>query len=237
MINRVIQVGGGEPTTTCHITPEQPTGNNGWYVSDVTVTLTATESGVDYIMYRINNGEWQTYTEPFIVDSDGINTIQYRSVDNVGNVENAKEKQVKMDFYGPEISVYKPISFLYVFDRAIMPLPGDKPLIIGRITLMSTIEDTATSGVDSAKIYIDNNLRTTFVDGVEYTIDETMFGTHTIKIVAYDKAGNEAVKEIKAGIYNYSENSHNPLPSFPIYFSTEYFIIVYSIWLVWRKKH
>jgi hypothetical protein len=40
------------------------------------------------------------------------------------------------------------------------------------------------------------------VDRVEYTLDEMLIGDHTIKIVAYDKAGNETVKEIKAAIYN-----------------------------------
>jgi len=201
--SRTIQIGGGEPVTICDITPERPTGNNEWYVSNVSITLTATDeaSGVNYTMYKIDSGEWQKYTKPFVVDGDGIHHIQYYSVDNVGNIEDVKESQIKMDLYGPKISIYKPIKFLYIFDRAIVPLPNG-PFIIGKITIMSTIEDTSTSGVESAEIYLDKELKMRFVDEVEYTLDETIFGVHTLKIVAYDKAGNEAVEEIKITIYN-----------------------------------
>ncbi|MEA2054778.1 MAG: hypothetical protein U9O96_06725 [Candidatus Thermoplasmatota archaeon] len=107
-----------------------------------------------------------------------------------------------MNICGSEITVSKPMSYLFIFDRAIMPLPGDKPLIIGRATIIATFADVATSGVDSAELYIDDELKTSFVSGVEYTLNERLLGDHTIKIVAYDKAGNKAVKEIRATIYN-----------------------------------
>ena len=50
------------PQTTINITGDK--GSNGWYVSNVTVTLTATDatSGVDKTYYRIDNGSWNTYT-------------------------------------------------------------------------------------------------------------------------------------------------------------------------------
>jgi len=204
LIHKSIQVGGGEPTTTCQFSPGKPTGDNGWYISPVTVTLTSYDevSGVDYTLYRVDKGAWQTYTAPFVFDTDGVHSIHFYSVDVVGNIEDIGEEQISLDIYGPQISVSKPTSYLYVFDRAIMPLPGNKPVIFGRLTVEAMVEDIATSGVDSAELYVDDILKGTFSDSIEYTIDETLFGDHVIKIVAYDIAGNEVVKEIRAVIYN-----------------------------------
>ncbi|TET89564.1 MAG: hypothetical protein E3J35_09605 [Methanomassiliicoccales archaeon] len=48
-------------------------------------------SGVQEILFSIDGGEWQTYTEEFSFDEYGRHTISYRSVDNLGNTEQPKE--------------------------------------------------------------------------------------------------------------------------------------------------
>jgi hypothetical protein len=50
------------PTTTATLDPTAPDGNNGWYVSPVTIELSATdlESGVASINYSLNGNPWQT---------------------------------------------------------------------------------------------------------------------------------------------------------------------------------
>jgi len=76
------------PVTTCSLAGEQ---EGDVYVSDVTVTLTATDdSGVDYTKYKLDNGGWTTYTAPFIVSSNGNHTVSFYSADNVGNTETEK---------------------------------------------------------------------------------------------------------------------------------------------------
>ncbi len=65
-------------------------GNYGWYISDVQVTLTATDtvSGVAKIEYSLDSGEtWNTYTPPLTITTDGNNTVLARAWDNAGNVE------------------------------------------------------------------------------------------------------------------------------------------------------
>ncbi|GAI82870.1 unnamed protein product, partial [marine sediment metagenome] len=58
-------------------------GKEGWFVDDVTVTLGATDamSGVNYIKYKLNDGNWMTYEISFIVTEDGEYTLSYYSVD------------------------------------------------------------------------------------------------------------------------------------------------------------
>ncbi|GAI49964.1 unnamed protein product, partial [marine sediment metagenome] len=71
-------------------------GDNDWFKSNVVVTLTAEDdsSGVDYTMYKLDDDEWieKKYTSPFtfIVPEDGNHTIEYYSVDKVGNEEDDK---------------------------------------------------------------------------------------------------------------------------------------------------
>ncbi len=56
--------------------------------ADRTVTLTGSDeggSGVTTIEYRLDGGEWTTYTAPFVVDGDA-HVVEHRAVDRAGNV-------------------------------------------------------------------------------------------------------------------------------------------------------
>jgi hypothetical protein len=55
------QVDTTRPVTTITLSPSTPNGKNGWYVTPLQVTLTATdlESGVKEIYYRLNSLPWQ----------------------------------------------------------------------------------------------------------------------------------------------------------------------------------
>jgi len=64
------------------------------------------------------------------------------------------------------------------------------------------ITDPHTSGVEQAQLIIDGETKETFTTHLEWIWDERAIGTHTITIVASDKAGNEATKEIQVIIFN-----------------------------------
>ncbi|OGS20311.1 MAG: hypothetical protein A2252_11880 [Elusimicrobia bacterium RIFOXYA2_FULL_39_19] len=49
-------------------------------------------SGVKYTEYRINGIDWLPYTSTFTITTEGQYIIEYRSVDNVGNIEEIKSQ-------------------------------------------------------------------------------------------------------------------------------------------------
>ena len=108
------------PVTTITLVPATLGGKNGWYISNVVVTLNATDdiSGVNATYYTINIGEWKTYSEPFILESDGYYVIEYYSVDNVGNIEDVKSSELKIDQRSPKVHLsydsYKIGEIIYI---------------------------------------------------------------------------------------------------------------------------
>ncbi|MGC9307854.1 MAG: OmpL47-type beta-barrel domain-containing protein, partial [Thermoplasmatota archaeon] len=200
----MVDVGGGMPSSSCYIIPDEPTGDNGWYISSVSVALSAFDevSGVSHIMYRVDDGVWLMYYGSFDVDTDGQHVIEYYADDNAGNREPVNAREVKIDLYGPEITISRPYGHLYLFDRVILPLPGNRTVVVGQVTVAATVVDTATSGVAAAELYIDDKLRDSFERDLTYTLDELMLGRCTIRVVAYDNAGNKAVREVTVSIFN-----------------------------------
>ena len=82
------------PTTTAVLDPAQP-GASGFYTQPVEVTLAASDneggSGVEATEYRVDGGAWTAYTQPFTVAGDGRHTVDYRSTDGDGNLEDVKQ--------------------------------------------------------------------------------------------------------------------------------------------------
>jgi hypothetical protein len=95
------------PTTTSTLNPDMPNGMNGWYTNDLAIKLDANDdvSGIEKTEYRINGSDWTPYTEELNVTTEGLNTIEYRSIDNEGNIETINSKVVKIDKTAPITSV------------------------------------------------------------------------------------------------------------------------------------
>jgi pimeloyl-ACP methyl ester carboxylesterase len=82
-------------------------GTSGWYTSDVTVTLTATDSeddsGVEHTEYSLDNGTtWSSYTAPIMIVNEGTTTLQYFSTDKASNQEVKKTETIRIDKTAPE---------------------------------------------------------------------------------------------------------------------------------------
>lgn len=77
-------------------------GNAGWYLTPVTLDLSATDdvSGVAGLTYSLDAGSWQTYAAPLVLD-DGVHEFLFRAMDVAGNQEGTNVALVKVDSNGP----------------------------------------------------------------------------------------------------------------------------------------
>lgn len=155
------------------------TEQNGWYRSDVTVTLAANDdlSGVERTEYRLTPEQaWVTYSGPITLTDEGTFQLEYRSIDQAGNVEETKVLTVRIDKTAP---VY---------------------------TLTANGEPFADGAVYRDDQFV--SFRLTADDGLSGVADWTMTldgqpcengsavglagkpGVHTLRIVVIDQAGN-----------------------------------------------
>jgi hypothetical protein len=171
------------PVTTATINPAAPNGSNGWYTSDVTVSLTATDNvtGAAKTEYSLNGGTtWQTYTAPVTFSQDGGQTVSYRSTDNAGNVEASKTISFNLDSTGPEIKLTGVADGTYNDSLAITPV----------ITL-----DDRLSGVDAGKTTVTLDEKSV-QPGATIPLYTLKLGSHTLIVTASDLAGNTSSKKI-----------------------------------------
>jgi putative cell wall-binding protein len=90
------------PVSTAVFVPSAPNGLAGWYTTAPSVTIDAVDddSGVDYTEWRLNGGSWVTGTTVTGI-VDGSHVLEYRSVDNDGNVEQIRTAAFKVDTTPP----------------------------------------------------------------------------------------------------------------------------------------
>jgi hypothetical protein len=169
---------GTPPSTTASVTPSPV---NGWYPATPTVTLTATDdvSGVERTERRLDGGDWQTVTAPFTVTGEGVHTVEYRSVDRNGNVEQTRVLELQVDTQPPVVT-YTGNAGSYTVDRTIEidctardPVPGSglvadtcadvsRPaytFALGEHTLRATARDLAGHVAEASTTFV---VRVTF---------------------------------------------------------------------------
>ena len=148
------------PVTTHNLDPPEPDGCNGWYVSNVSVTLNATDdfSGIKEIRYTVNGGVEQIIpgnNGSFIIDEDGNDIlIVYWAIDNWGNEEKPHNWfTVDIDQTVPDICLY---------DDIINKGHGWE-FLIGAIAIDKT------SGMEKVEFYVNSEYQgTIFGIGPEY---------------------------------------------------------------------
>ncbi len=94
------------PTTSASLTPVEPDGIAGWYVTPPILTLVADDqdgSGVARTEYAYGTGEWVEYTHPFEVQTEGLVDIRFRSIDLAGNVEDVQSLTLRLDTQAPNL--------------------------------------------------------------------------------------------------------------------------------------
>jgi hypothetical protein len=168
-------------------------GDNGWYISPVSVLLTATdtESGVDHILYKIDSGVWLEYSLPFEISDDGIHEVSYYAVDKSGNEEPVKTSNVSIDQTPPNITLTK--QQIDLFD----------------VKFTAQVSDN-TSGIDRVEFFLDGLLQSTATQP-PYQWTWTGLGNFTVTATAYDRAGNSKSQSMSTPCtYNIGQTSGQP---------------------------
>lgn len=154
------------------------------------------------IVYNINNTEEYNWITTIV--SDGSYLIMVNATDYAGNTDSNESSSFIIDNTKPIINLERPRGYLYIFDRKIIPLLFDRTMIIGSITIEVNATDNL-SGIDKVEFFIDEESKyNDTTSPYNWSWDETAFFRHSIKVVAYDEAGNEAIDEIEARIFNFS---------------------------------
>jgi hypothetical protein len=170
----VVHVDNTPPNTT--IALNGTAGDNGWTLSPVDVTLAADDGagiGVWRTEYRIDGGSWQVYSGPFTISTNGVHTIEYRSVDQLGNREAVGSRTVRIDTVAPDTTATP------------SGTAGNAGWWISPVDVALNASD-ATSGVALTEYRVDGG--TWQVYSGSFTVSGE--GSHTVEYHSRDVAGN-----------------------------------------------
>jgi hypothetical protein len=94
----------------------------------------------------------------------------------------------------PLVKIIKPLNAIYIFNKPILPFR--MPIVIQSITIEVNASDNQ-SGIDRVEFYIDGVLKGNDSSApYSYDWNEIRSGKRTIKVTAYDNAGNSASAEM-----------------------------------------
>ncbi|RLF45843.1 MAG: hypothetical protein DRN17_01720 [Thermoplasmata archaeon] len=178
-----VNIDKSSPSIECYLQPGMPDGNNGWYTGNVEVTLSADDnaSGVESIMYRIDQNTWRDYNGYFLLTVEGNHTFTFYAKDYAGH-EVTKATNIKIDKTSPSVSVVAPA----------------QDYVKGIFTIKWNASDNVDDDLNgSISLYlIKDNESTEIASGLNntgtyewntFSFDD---GSYALKVVATDEAGN-----------------------------------------------
>jgi hypothetical protein len=205
------------PTTSAHLSGTE--GEDGWYISWVTVELSAEDdSGIGVTKYRIDGGPWQTYDEELEVDADGVHLLEFFSVDVESNYEEVQETIVKVDMTPPEVS-------FVTHDDA---YPSDEVVIAWTCT-------DSTSGFNGSMISLDGQSPEWIGTNLTHTYFDVGEGTHIVTLVSSDNAGNAEPYSYTFTVEDGTRLSQTAVLMIVIGLIVLAAIVIFALWSILRK--
>ncbi len=176
------------PVSQALFSPTEPNGLNGYYNSRPTVSLAATDnrSGVASLRYHWDAESYIEYSSPLYVP-EGVHTLEYYSVDGLGNIETSRQTTFKVDSSAPAVSLNQYSNGSSAGRRRV--------LIAGAAT------DTG-SGLESVTV----NGQAAVLAGNQFELSVTLRpGLNTLTVIATDQAG---LSGSTSDVINYSARAN-----------------------------
>ena len=157
------------------------------------------QSGVQKTEYKIDNGQWQTYTAPFTIADEGYHTITFRSIDRVNNVEQQKKSSCLVDNNAPIIYInfsIEPISFKTENGQKVPVYPAYTKIYLGATDKYA--------GTESIYFSINGGPMMRYISAKDIAKRGLIRkpGKYTVKVEAVDKLGNKSTKAQTFYIFN-----------------------------------
>ena len=189
------------PVTTFTATGTK--GENGWWRSDVVVTLVCTDdnSGCGSTQMSLDGSSFNAYNGPFAVGGDGLHFILAQSQDKNGNNENPEVLFLPIDSAAPRIAFASPTDGNAYVRDAQDPLDPALPatVVVGEDQQVTAALSDSLSGAGRVEFYVDGALRgaasTPFAVG--WKAGDESLGPHTLTLRGFDVAGNSADATLK----------------------------------------
>ena len=189
---------GSPPVTTMNVIGTL--GANGWYVSDITITLQASSpSGAALTTaYSVDAGGWTTYTQSFVV-SEGRHTLAYQSLDAAGYVETVHSSEIDVDLTNPILGVPSPSGRVTTSD----------------VTVSWSGSDGA-SGIARYEVSIDGGAFESV--GLSTSVTRSMAsGSHRVDVRAFDNAGHQSTTGTTFTVESTGNSIPGALQSMPLF--------------------
>ncbi len=164
------------PVTSATISPDPVDGN---VIGPATVTLTATENGggVASTEFSLDGDDFQPYEGPFIVSGFGEHTVEFRSTNRDGVVEETGQLAFTVNPHSAPVTT-----------ASILPNP-DGGKITGQATLVLEATDPSGGGIASTEFSLDGGAFQPYEGPVAISI----LGNHT---VTYRSTNRDGVAEL-----------------------------------------
>jgi hypothetical protein len=169
------------PTATLTLNPAEPNGKRGWYNTNVTVRVDASDDGVVASrQYSLDGGAtWVNVpNNGLVLSADGETQVRYRALDSGGNLSAVGRAKVKIDKTAPVLSVSGVEARQYGIAETITPV--------------FTSAD-ATSGVATLKGEIDGDK---IASGAPIPLSRLGAGEHALTVTTTDRAGHAVTRTV-----------------------------------------
>ena len=173
------------PVTRLYL--EGTSGQDGWFLSSVNVTLSASDnSRVSRTEYSFDNATWTEYMSAFGVSDEGNRTLYFRASDLAGNLEPVRSAPLKIDLHAPTL---------------VISSPSSGSTVRGGAVFWWNATDTA-SGIAKYEVRLNSG------EWMDMGLDEHWApqniseGTNTFEVRATDVAGNEVISSV---VFSYED--------------------------------